>query len=180
MRFDLLTQRWLLLQLCVAVLAFLGLRAGLLQEAWYGDSTYVTSAILTLLVMGWVGVSWRICQCSHYLNTGQYDIWLSRFGESAKVKLSSRVRPYVWLARCLPTLGFFGTVYGMKIAVDGIAGSSLQDAHGASVILQTMVAGFSVALWTTITGLVAYFVLMFNIQTLMGGYERLLTKYLEK
>lgn len=178
MRSDLLTQRWILLQLCVAVLAFLGLRSGLLQQAWTADTTWITSVILVFTFLSWVGIAWRTCQCSTYLNRGEYDIWLSRHGEAAKTKLASRVRPYQWMCSVLVLLGLLGTGYGMWTALSGIAHANIQDAHAVGVVIKSLVSGFSIAVWTTMTGIICSLLLAFNIQVLKGGYERLYVKYI--
>ena len=171
----LLLMRWLCLNVVLGILLIYADREGLVERAWTSDTTWVSTSIVVLFVIGWVGTLWRIAQCTHWLDELKYPTNTEAF----KTKLASRVRPYVWLARCMVMLGFFGTVYGMITALGLISASGVQDAAMAMQILSALVSGFNIALWTTITGIVCYFALMFNIQLLMGGYERLYTKSLE-
>jgi len=171
-RDNLLAVRWFLLNAGIAVLGWLAYQNGIVMEAWKGDSTWVTTAILSLFAYGWMMVAFRVFQCSLYLD----KLKLSGNMEVAKLKLASRVRPFAFLAKCLPMLGFFGTVLGIKTAISGVAGADISDAASASIIMQSLTSGFMVALFTTATGIVGYFALSFNIELLKGGYERLLCK----
>jgi len=165
-------QRWLILNVAIGTLAIFAFKAGLLEQAWRADSTWTTTFILAFLGIGFLSVSWRVFQCSWWLDHIRKPI----NNEAFKMKLASRVRPFAWLARCLPVLGFFGTLYGMQMALEAVGSMSVTNAQMASVIMQAMVSGFSVAIWTSLSGIVCFFVLSFNIQLLMGGYERLYTK----
>jgi len=171
----LLFMRWLVLNVAIGTLGILAHQAGLLQMAWSADTTWVTTAILSVVAYGFVGITWRVAQCANWLDR----VRRPTNAEAFRLKLASRVRPYVWLARCCVMLGFFGTVLGMVVALSLISSSGVQDAAMATQILTALVAGFNIALYTTLTGIVGYFVLMFNTQLLMGGYERLYTRSLE-
>lgn len=188
---NLLMMRWVLLNLSFVVIGGLLWKAGWLMAAWKGDTTYVTSSILFLFGVSFIGLTMRIAQCSTMLDSvrgegiGRVKEYRLRSKEpwayeALKTKLSRNVRPYNWVCGVVTLLGFLGTAIGMWTALDGIAHANISDAASVVIVLSSLVSGFSVAIWTTISGIVCSIALAFNVQVLKGGYERLYTQLLER
>lgn len=186
---NLLMMRWLALNVAIGVVLILADRGGLIRAAWAGDTTWVTTMILALFAIGHAGVFGRIVQVSLMLDRVRGE-GFGGFGrraapsgpmamEALKVRLAARVRPFTMIGRMLVILGFFGTVWGMRMALEQIP-AAVDGADAAKVVLGALTSGFAVAIWTTITGIAAYMALSFNVQLLAGGTERLYTQILER
>ncbi len=70
-----------------------------------------------------------------------------------------RWRAVNWLAEEMLTLGLIGTVVGLIMAFSGLDPSTSASVTGAKAMVETLVAGMGVALYTTLVGAVGYLTL---------------------
>jgi len=93
-----------------------------------------------------------------------------------KLKLSARIAPVRQIAGSLVVLGLIGTVLGFIIALSGIEPEAAADVSAIGPMVSTLIAGMSVALYTTLVGavlnvwlMIAYRLLERGTISLLGG-----------
>lgn len=191
MRANLLIMRWVLLNGAIMVLLVIAWRHGLVQLAWQSDTTWITTAILALFGWSFAGVTYRIFQASIALDSlrgeGTWKVREFRLAgpgpdssEALKTKLQHRHDGFEDIGGTVfVMLGFLGTLYGMYLALPDLDGRSITDISTATLVLASLGSGFKIALWTSITGLIANLVLSYNLRLLRTGYTHLYTALLE-
>jgi biopolymer transport protein ExbB/TolQ len=96
-----------------------------------------------------------------------------------KLKLSQRIGSVRWIASTLVLLGLIGTVIGFVMALGGVDPARASDPAAIGPMVSTLIAGMSVALYTTLVGSVLNIWLMINYRLLEGGSVHLLTRFVE-
>jgi hypothetical protein len=96
-----------------------------------------------------------------------------------KLKLAQRIGSVRWIASTLVLLGLIGTVVGFVIALGGVDPAHAADANAIGPMVSTLIAGMSVALYTTLVGSVLNIWLMLDYRLLEGGSVHLLTRFVE-
>lgn len=71
----------------------------------------------------------------------------------------------IFVSENLVTIGMLGTLIGLMIALGSLFGLNLTDAHEAAIGIQKMAVGVSVAMTTTLVGIICS--LFLNIQLLL-------------
>lgn len=138
-----------ILNIIGAALLVVGWMNGLLQRAIESDVSHISLVILAAFALG-------IWMCGVQLVTLQRDT--VRRGYQARTDvmrfwLDSRISFLDKLARRLATLGFAGTVVGFLIAFAAFDPAALSDADSAVAQIGNIMPGISVALYTTLAGL---------------------------
>ncbi len=148
---NLLFYRWLLFNGVVLAGIASVWPQGFLQELYTTDTTGITWGITALFVLAWLWTLKEVAVLCHDLNEnarlgGSEPAWaFERDKDIAKVQ---------WLAFIsvgLVTLGLMGTFIGLKMAV-AIDGGTLSSAAGAKQWGAQIMAGFNVAINTTLLG----------------------------
>jgi hypothetical protein len=96
-----------------------------------------------------------------------------------KLKLAQRIGGVRWIASTLVLLGLIGTVVGFVMALGGVDPTRVADAEAIAPMVSTLIAGMSVALYTTLVGSVLNIWLMIDYRLLEGGSVHLLTRFVE-
>ena len=120
-----MTPRWWLAHIVLAALGFAAWQAGLVARAWHADQTHLTAAIAVLWLLGIAA-------------TARQD-W----------------RAVAWLAARCFQVGLIGTVVGFIIALSGVDPARADDLDATRVMVATLIAGMSTALFTTLLGALA-------------------------
>ena len=98
---------------------------------------------------------------------------------SLRLKLASRIAPIRHLANSLVLLGLIGTVIGFIVALSGVRPDAASDVAAIGPMVSTLIAGMSIALYTTLVGSLLHLWLMANVRLLEGGTIKLLTATVE-
>tara|TARA_Y100000310_G_scaffold343589_1_gene451970 strand:- start:1636 stop:2190 length:555 start_codon:yes stop_codon:yes gene_type:complete len=180
---NLLIARFVLLNIFGGAFLFLAFKLGFVEEAYNADPTWISESIYLLFVAGLVTCGYRIWQCARMLD-GKHsrvtDFLLTKDREVLRVKLDSREVPIAYIGYILVTLGFFGTVWGFKVALSGVDAGGVISAETIAPMISVLIEGMSLALFTTISGIIGYIWLGFNIRLLESGHKRLYTKLIEQ
>lgn len=181
--------------------ALLNMLAGaLLTAAWLvgwvdyvraaDEGTYLVSLIVAVFAAGLAGATGRAWQLSRTLNRAKaapHDE-AARLGLTApdpvvrliraaqhQVKLVARIAPIRQIAGWLWVLGLIGTVIGFIIALSGVDPAAAGDAAAIGPMVSTLVAGMSVALYTTLVGGILNIWLTLNYRLLEHGSVKLMS-----
>lgn len=103
----------------------------------------------------------------------------SIIASSLRLKLFSRISPVRHAANSLVFLGLIGTVVGFIMALSVVEPSSAADPSSIGPMVTNLIAGMSVALYTTLVGAVLNVWLMLNYQVLATGTVNLVTATVE-
>lgn len=181
----------------IALLAAAGMQ-GWIGVAWTADQTFISHSIFGLFVIGVVIAGQKIWKTSSELNKARRFDPLhnpepsmalryvaevkGRSGDSRalaasslKLKLSTRIGMVRFIANSLVLLGLIGTVVGFIMALSGVDPQSSGDAAAITPMVSKLIAGMSVALYTTLIGAVLNVWLMVNYHILASGTVNLLT-----
>ena len=94
-------------------------------------------------------------------------------GASLRVKVTGWIALVRHVANSLVLLGLIGTVLGFIIALSGVDPENVADVTQLSPMVTKLLAGMSVALYTTLIGAALNLWLMVNYHILAGGAARL-------
>lgn len=92
-----------------------------------------------------------------------------------RMQVVSRIAPVRHIAAALVMLGLIGTVVGFIVALSGISGQAAGDVGAVSGMITRLIAGMSVALYTTLEGAVLSLWLTVNHQILTSGAASLIS-----
>lgn len=171
---------------------------GWVGTAWGADQTYISHGIFGLFLAGLVIAGQKIWRTSSELNKARRFDPLhnpepsmalryvaevkGRSGDSRalaasslKLKLSTRIGVVRFVANSLVLLGLIGTVVGFIMALSGVDPQSSGDASAITPMVSKLIAGMSVALYTTLIGAVLNVWLMINYHILASGTVNLVT-----
>ena len=172
---------------------------GWLDDALQGYTTWLTLGICAVFVFGLLLCARRIWHTSHELNAVAQDEppSLSRAGKylasiagrsadsraiSANLLRNRLGNPIVVVrqtADSLVFLGLVGTVIGFIVALSGIDPQSSTQVDEVASMVSTLVAGMSIALYTTLVGAVLHVWLMINHRLLATGTSNLFSAIVE-
>ncbi len=96
-----------------------------------------------------------------------------------RLKLTNRIVVVRHIANALVFLGLIGTVIGFIIALSGIDPVSASKAENVAAMVTTLIAGMSVALYTTLIGAVLYIWLIVGYRILVTGTVDLIAATIE-
>ncbi len=96
-----------------------------------------------------------------------------------RLKLTNRIVVVRHIANALVFLGLIGTVIGFIIALSGIDPVSASKAENVAAMVTTLIAGMSVALYTTLIGAVLYIWLIVGYRILVTGTVDLIATTIE-
>lgn len=88
-------------------------------------------------------------------------------------EVAARISPLRHAASALVMLGLIGTVVGFILALSGIGATMAPDTDAVADMIERLIAGMSVALYTTLLGSVLSLWLTVNHQILSAGAARL-------
>jgi hypothetical protein len=100
-------------------------------------------------------------------------------GSALRVKVAGWMAPVKHFANSLVLLGLIGTVVGFVIALSGIDPDAAGDISAISPMVSNLLAGMSVALYTTLIGSVLNLWLMINYHMLSAGAQELFLGLIE-
>jgi hypothetical protein len=92
-----------------------------------------------------------------------------------RMQVVSRIAPVRHIASALVLLGLVGTVVGFILALSGISVSMSNDVGAVAGMITRLIAGMSVALYTTLEGAVLSLWLTVNHQILSAGAASLIS-----
>lgn len=97
-----------------------------------------------------------------------------------QLRLGDWIAPIRHFANSLVLLGLIGTVIGFIIALSGVDPNAVSDVKSISPMVSTLLAGMSVALYTTLAGAALNLWLMVNHRMLAGAATRLAAAIVER
>lgn len=165
--------RWWLLFLSTLVLFGFSFYTGLIPEMVEKDSSYLCLVIMTVFL----GCSIK-CGIDSF-NFAKCDF---RFAKSDKTKKDNlyyyeRCEEIGWfLSEFLLSAGLLGTLWGFVLMLNGFETLNVSDPKTIQNLLSQLGSSFSVALYTTISGLVCGTILKFQYFNLSLGIQ----KYMEE
>jgi hypothetical protein len=195
----LLLLRYTLLNLVGMALLAAAWLQGWLHVVAVSDTTHLCALIAGVFIVGVVQCGGRIAQTSVELNEVKvggrgHDSrtaalareLVTHDGQSRaalvsalKLRLGNRIAGIRHLANSLVLLGLIGTVIGFIIALSGVDAAAATDVQAIGPMVSTLVAGMSVALYTTLVGSVLNIWLMLNYRLLESGTVKLITAIVE-
>lgn len=166
---------------------------GWAQPVFLTDMTGLTYVIVAVFLLG-LGMSfykaWQVSRGIDELGDGcpRSGTWGADYlraidgcssgsrsiaASSLRAGIAARVVPVRQMANSLVILGLIGTVLGFIIALSGVSADQASDLSAVSAMVSQLIAGMSVALYTTLVGAVLNLWLMVNFQILAAGAVRL-------
>jgi MotA/TolQ/ExbB proton channel family len=94
---------------------------------------------------------------------------------SLRLKLATRISSIRHIANSLVILGLIGTVIGFIVSLSGVDPETAADVSAIAPMVTRLIAGMSIALYTTLVGAVLNVWLMLNYRLLEGGTVTLVT-----
>ena len=191
--------RFALFNLAAGALLLAAWMQGWVSIIFTSDHTGLTTAIAATFLAGLslCGYKiWRVncelkCVLSHqpcddswatqYLNQilDRHSGSRSITGSALRVKIAGWISPVKHFANSLVLLGLIGTVVGFVIALSGIDPDAAGDITAISPMVSNLLAGMSVALYTTLIGSVLNLWLMINHHILVAGAQALFLGLIE-
>jgi hypothetical protein len=171
---------------------------GWLDELVRTDTTHLCAIIGLVFLAGLAQAGRRVVQTSLELNevrlgTGRSPIGTlvrdlqgrDAAGRAAlvgllRLRLGNRIAGVRHVANTLVLLGLIGTVIGFIIALSGVDAAAASDVEAIGPMVSRLVAGMSVALYTTLAGSVLNIWLMLNYRLLESGTVKLFTAIVER
>jgi uncharacterized membrane protein (DUF485 family) len=195
----LLVLRFALLNIVASGLLVAVYLQGWLDDALQGYTAWLTLAICAVFVFGLLLCTLHIWRTNHELNATRQDDppRLSRVGayltgvsgrsaESRTImanllhsRLASQIVVVRQTADSLVFFGLVGTVIGFIIALSGVDPQSSTEIDEVAPMVATLVAGMSIALYTTLVGSVLHVWLMVNHRLLATGTSQLFNNIVE-
>jgi MotA/TolQ/ExbB proton channel family len=198
---DTAAQRYLLLmRFAVLNLVALALLGAAWLKGWVGlvvagDSTQLVLIICLVFAYGLVSCAHKVLVTSREINQvreperhpgslpARYLESVRRrdsharstCASSLRLKLASRISSIRHLANSLVILGLIGTVIGFIIALSGVDPATAADVNAIGPMVTTLIAGMSIALYTTLVGAILNVWLMLNYRLLESGTVTLVT-----
>jgi hypothetical protein len=173
---------------------------GWLDDALRGYTAWLTLGICAVFLFGLALCAGRIWRTSVELNAAarieppsvsRAGIYLAsiagRSAESRSINanlLHNRLRNSIAVVRqtadSLVFLGLVGTVIGFIVALSGVDPQTSTQADKVASMVSTLVAGMSIALYTTLVGAVLHVWLMVNHRLLATGTSNLFNAIVER
>ena len=195
----LLVLRFALLNVVASGLLVAVYLQGWLDDALRGYTAWLTLAICGVFMFGLLLCTLRIWRTNRELNAIQQDNppSLSRVGaylanvagrsaESRTIianllhsRLASQIVVVRQTADSLVFLGLVGTVIGFIVALSGVDPATSTQVDEIAPMVATLVAGMSIALYTTLVGAVLHVWLMVNHRLLATGTSQLFNSIVE-
>jgi biopolymer transport protein ExbB/TolQ len=94
---------------------------------------------------------------------------------SLRLKLATRISSIRHIANSLVILGLIGTVIGFIVSLSGVDPESAAEVSAIAPMVTSLIAGMSIALYTTLVGAILNVWLMLNYRLLEGGTVTLVT-----
>jgi hypothetical protein len=195
---SLLLLRFALLNIVASSLLGAAWMQGWLDELVRTDTTHLCAIIGLVFLAGLIQAGRRVVQTSLELNEVRLDtgrspisalIWKMQCtdpdGRAAlvallRLRLGNRIAGVRHVANTLVLLGLIGTVIGFIIALSGVDATAAGDVEAIGPMVSRLVAGMSVALYTTLAGSVLNIWLMLNYRLLEAGTVKLFTAIVER
>lgn len=152
--------RWLLIVSLIGIASYFLNEFGVVDEIWKTDTTFICAGIVSVF-----------CLMSIWCGYKTYALKLLTLELYNQIKSQEKIGWFV--ADCFTTAGFVGTIWGMIVALKGFNGIDPSDIISIQKLISSLVHGVSIALYTTLTGLVCS--LLLKLQYFNLGYviERL-------
>jgi hypothetical protein len=194
---SLLILRFALLNIVAASLLGAAWMQGWLDELVRTDTTHLCAIIGLVFLVGLIQAGRRVVQTSLELNAVRLGTGRSPISALAddlracdagrrtemiallRLRLGNRIAGVRYVANTLVLLGLIGTVIGFIIALSGVDATAAGDVEAIGPMVSRLVAGMSVALYTTLAGSVLNIWLMLNYRLLEAGTVKLFTAIVE-
>jgi hypothetical protein len=195
----------LLLRFALVNVVALALLAAAWAQGWIGlvaeaDPTHQCAAIAGVFLVGLAlctAKTWRVSRELNELQAEAPAPWsrTARYLErvrgrdassraiaagALRAKLMVRIGAVRHIASTLVVLGLLGTVVGFIMALSGVRPDIAADARAVSSMVSTLIAGMSVALYTTLVGSLLNIWLMVCFHILASGTVRLVAGIVER
>ena len=151
--------RWWVISSIICISFYFLYQFGICKEIWETDSTLISAGIAGVFVLmtAWCGI--KTFMLSHGLRKSREDL----------VETVTNQETIGWFVADLFSIaGFTGTIWGMIVALKGFEGVNPSDITSIQHLISSLVQGVSIALYTTLTGLVCSALL--KIQYFNLGY----------
>jgi len=195
----LLVLRFSLLNVVASGLVVAVYLQGWLDDALQGYTAWLTLVICAVFLFGIVLCALRIWYTNHELNAltqddppttsrvGRYLASVAgRSAESRMIsanllrgRLGTQIVVIRQIADSLVFFGLVGTVIGFIVALSGVDPQTSAEVDEVASMVATLVAGMSIALYTTLVGAVLHVWLMVNHRLLATGTSNLFNNIVE-
>jgi len=191
----------LLLQFAVVNLAAFALLTAAYLQSWLttvveGDGTGLTIAIFVVFLAGLAVCAYKLhfisCELGCVRNFDPcVQSWASTYlaevngrgsgsraitATTLRIRLTDRIVVVRHVANSLVLLGLIGTVLGFIIALSGVEPTSAGNVQAIAPMVTNLIAGMSVALYTTLVGAVSNLWLTSNYRILSAAAVKLATE----
>lgn len=189
----LLVLRFVLFNVAASAVLVAAHLQGWVAKVFAADHTGITPAIVVVFLVG-LGICahrvWRVDREAARLRSARVGdgSWAGDYlgevsgrdsgsraitGSALKLRIGSWISSVRQFANSLVMLGLIGTVVGFIIALSGIKADSVSDLAAVSAMVTELLAGMSVALYTTLVGGILNLWLIANFHMLSSGATRL-------
>jgi hypothetical protein len=195
---SLLILRFALLNIVASSLLGAAWMQGWLDELVRTDTTHLCAIIGLVFLAGLAQAGRRVVQTGLELNAVRLGsdrspisalVWDLQHSDAdsraalvglLRLRLGNRIAGVRYVANILVLLGLIGTVIGFIIALSGVDATAAGDVEAIGPMVSRLVAGMSVALYTTLAGSVLNIWLMLNYRLLEAGTVKLFTAIVER
>lgn len=157
--------RWWVIASFICIASYFLYQFGICEEIWRTDSTFISAGIVgAFSVMSiWCGIKTFVL--GHAVQKDK---------KSLITQVTNQEKIGWFMADLFTMLGFVGTIWGMIVALKGFAGVNPSEIESVQRLISSLVQGVSIALYTTLTGLVCSLLLRvqyFNLGYALKGSE---------
>lgn len=181
--------KFTLLNLAAFALVAAAWMQGWIETILQADGTRLTLVIVATFLAGLTYCAFKVWRITRELNcVRNYDpceeSWAAHYlaevsgrrsgsraitGSAFRLRITGWIAPVRHFANSLVLLGLIGTVLGFVIALSGVDPEAVSDVSAISSIVSTLLAGMSVALYTTLVGAILNLWLMVNYHMLAAA-----------
>lgn len=186
--------KFVLLNLAAFALVAAAWMQGWIDMILEADATRLTLVIVATFLAGLTYCALKVWRITRELDCvrnfdPQEESWASQYlaevagrrsgsraitGSAFRLRIAGWIAPVRHFANSLVLLGLIGTVLGFVIALSGVDPEAVSDVSAISTIVSTLLAGMSVALYTTLVGAILNLWLMINYHMLTAGAQDLM------
>ncbi len=166
--------RWVLCVVVIALGAFIAFYYGIFHELYYGDSTWISFGIIAWFVWMSIDCGYKTYKLDGVLTEYGDDPHYAKWVSSEKDDTSLSVERYFFSAGAFTTLGMAGTVIGFILALPALSHIKAGDASSLTRVVAELTGGVSLALYTTLTGLLCALLLRiqcFNLSQTINAHS---------
>lgn len=165
--------RWVLYIVVTSLAVFIATFYGVFTELYYGDTTWISFGIIAWCVFMSLDCGLKTYNMNSVLEKygeeSQHIKWVS----SQKDEIMMSCEKYHFCAGAFTTLGMIGTVIGFIMALPALSNIEAGNVTSLTKVIAELTGGVSLALYTTLTGLICSLLLRiqsFNLSQTINAH----------